>query len=107
MLSDGVPALPLSRDISPRGWGAAPRRASVARERDGRSAHIRRWHGDCTSSPVMYESAARKQPAANLGDLVEDALEQAKTLVQAEFSLARAELWAELKGALRSALLLG
>ncbi|MEI9948579.1 MAG: phage holin family protein [Pseudomonadota bacterium] len=55
----------------------------------------------------MLESVAPKQSTANLGDLVEDALHQAKTLVQAEFSLARGELKAELKRALGSALLLG
>ncbi len=55
----------------------------------------------------MLESVAPKSPEANLGDLVEDALHQAKTLVQAEFSLARGELKAELKQALGSALLLG
>ncbi|HYQ30063.1 MAG TPA: phage holin family protein [Polyangiaceae bacterium] len=55
----------------------------------------------------MYQSAAPKQPAPNLGELVEDAVEQAKTLLQAEFSLARVELKAELKQALGSALLLG
>jgi uncharacterized membrane protein YqjE len=55
----------------------------------------------------MLQSAAPKPPAPNLGDLVEDALHQAKTLVQAEFSLARGELKAELKQALGSALLLG
>lgn len=54
----------------------------------------------------MLQSAAPKQPP-NLGDLVEDALHQAKTLVQAEFSLARGELKAELKQMLGSALLLG
>ena len=42
----------------------------------------------------MFESAPRKpEPAGpNLGDLVEDALHQAKTLVQAELSLAKREL---------------
>jgi Flp pilus assembly protein TadB len=55
----------------------------------------------------MLESAAPKQPAPNLGELVEDALHQAKTLVQAEFSLARSELKSELKQTLSSALLLG
>ncbi len=54
----------------------------------------------------MLESAAPKPPAPNLAALVEDALQQAKTLVQAEFSLARAELKNELKQALGSALLL-
>jgi uncharacterized membrane protein YqjE len=54
----------------------------------------------------MLESPAPKQPAPNLGELVEDALQQAKTLVQAEFSLARGELKSELKQALGSALLL-
>ena len=54
----------------------------------------------------MLESAT-KQPAPNLGELVEDALQQAKTLVQAEFSLARGELKAELRQMLGSALLLG
>jgi Flp pilus assembly protein TadB len=55
----------------------------------------------------MLESDASKQTAANLGDLVEDALQQTKTLVRAEFSLAWSELKSELKQALGSALLLG
>jgi Flp pilus assembly protein TadB len=55
----------------------------------------------------MYQSAAPKQPAPSLGELVEDALEQAKLLVQAELSLARVELKAELRQAASSALLLG
>jgi putative superfamily III holin-X len=53
----------------------------------------------------MLESAAPKAPAPNLGELVEDALHQAKTLVQAELSLARGELKLELKQALGSAVL--
>ncbi|HEY0464539.1 MAG TPA: phage holin family protein [Polyangiaceae bacterium] len=59
----------------------------------------------------MLQSAAPKPapntPAPNLGDLVEDALQQAKTLVQAELSLARGELKNELKQALGAAALLG
>jgi len=56
----------------------------------------------------MFESAAPKtQPEPNLGDLVEDALVQAKTLVSAELSLARAELKSELKQTLGSAVALG
>jgi uncharacterized membrane protein YqjE len=57
----------------------------------------------------MLQSVGPQQPAPNakLGDLVEDALHQAKTLVQAEFSLARAELKGELNQALGSALLIG
>ena len=55
----------------------------------------------------MLETDVMKQPAPNLGDLVEDALHQAKTLVQAELSLARAELKAELKQFLGSLLLFG
>jgi uncharacterized membrane protein YqjE len=55
----------------------------------------------------MLEPAAPKPPAPNLGDLIEDALHQAKILVQAEFSLAREELKNELKQALGSAILLG
>ncbi|HYP97128.1 MAG TPA: phage holin family protein [Polyangiaceae bacterium] len=55
----------------------------------------------------MLESAAPKSSPPNLGDLIEDALHQAKTLVQAEFSLARGELKSEFKQALDSALLLG
>ncbi len=45
----------------------------------------------------MFESTQRKpEPAGpNLGDLVEDALHQAKTLVQAELSLAKRELTSE------------
>jgi len=54
----------------------------------------------------MFESAAPKPSPPNLGELVEDALHQAKTLVQAELSLARGELKLELKQALGSALLL-
>jgi Flp pilus assembly protein TadB len=50
----------------------------------------------------MFESAAprsaeRSQP--NLGDILEDALHQAKSLVQAELSLARRELVGELSSA--------
>src|SRR6478609_10568878 len=55
----------------------------------------------------MLETAAPKPAAPNLGELVEDALHQAKTLVQAEFSLARGELKNELKPALGSAVLIG
>lgn len=55
----------------------------------------------------MLETAAPKTPEPNLGDLIEDALHQAKTLVQAEFSLARSELQGELKQALGSAVMLG
>jgi len=55
----------------------------------------------------MLESAAPKPHEPNLGDLVEDALHQAKTLVQAEFSLARGELKNEIKQTLGSAVLLG
>lgn len=54
----------------------------------------------------MLESAAPKPPPPNLSELVEDALHQAKTLVQAEFSLAREELKGELKQVLGSALML-
>ena len=45
----------------------------------------------------MSEQIARKPetPEPNLGDLVEDALRQAKTLVQAELSLAKRELTIE------------
>jgi len=55
----------------------------------------------------MLESAAPKTPEPDLGDLVEDALHQAKTLVQAELSLARGELKSEVKQALGSAVVLG
>jgi uncharacterized membrane protein YqjE len=54
----------------------------------------------------MLESAP-KPPQPDLGDLIEDALHQAKTLVQAELSLARGELKNELKQALGSAVMLG
>lgn len=54
----------------------------------------------------MLESAAPKPPEPGLGDLIEDALHQAKTLVQAELSLARGELKNELKQALGSAIVL-
>jgi len=55
----------------------------------------------------MLETDVMKQPAPNLGDLVEDALHQAKTLVQAELSLARAELKGELRQVVGSLLLFG
>ncbi len=53
---------------------------------------------------LMFESTSRKpEPAApNLGDLVEDALHQAKTLVQAELSLAKRELTTELTSTFES-----
>jgi uncharacterized membrane protein YqjE len=50
---------------------------------------------------VSHESAPR-----NIGDVLEDALLQAKTLIQAELSLARHELSSELQGAYGSLLLL-
>jgi len=52
----------------------------------------------------MPDSPESKQ--ASLSDLVQDALQQAKTLVEAEFSLARGELKAELKQKFGAALLL-
>jgi hypothetical protein len=55
----------------------------------------------------MLETSVSRAPdkaAPNLGDLVEDALNQAKSLVQAEFSLARRELLSELKTAAGSLL---
>ncbi|MEO6601757.1 MAG: phage holin family protein [Polyangiaceae bacterium] len=57
----------------------------------------------------MTEPALKQAPESaspNFGDLVEDALLQAKTLVQAELSLARRELSSEVKGAFGSLLLL-
>lgn len=56
--------------------------------------------------PATPRQATPRQADPGLGDLIEDALHQAKTLVQAEFSLARAELENELKRALGSAILL-
>jgi hypothetical protein len=50
----------------------------------------------------MTESAVKRSSdstSPNFGELVEDALLQAKTLVQAELSLARRELSSELEGA--------
>ena len=59
----------------------------------------------------MFESPAQRrapEPAGpNLGDLVEDALLQAKSLVQAEFSLARRELTAEVTSTFGSLLWVG
>jgi uncharacterized membrane protein YqjE len=40
---------------------------------------------------------APEKPAPNLGDLLEDVLHQSKSLVQAEFSLARRELVSDVK----------
>ncbi len=50
----------------------------------------------------MFGSEAKRAPETpgpNLGDLLEDALHQAKDLVQAELSLARRELASELDAA--------
>jgi uncharacterized membrane protein YqjE len=60
----------------------------------------------------MTEPSVQRAPAPSppdLGDLLEDALHQAKSLVQAEFSLARRELVTELSTTLSSlvALLIG
>jgi uncharacterized membrane protein YqjE len=49
---------------------------------------------------------APEQPTPDLGDLLEDVLHQSKSLVQAEFSLARRELVAELRAATGSLVLL-
>lgn len=49
---------------------------------------------------------AAKQTSDNFGDLVEDALLQAKTLVQAELSLAKREVTSEVHEALGSLLVL-
>ena len=68
-----------------------------------------RWHGDCTDGSSMSESVAKQNqdPASrNMGDVLEDALLQAKTLIQAELSLARHELSSELRGTFGSLLLL-
>lgn len=48
---------------------------------------------------VMDSSLNRapEKPSPNLGDLLEDVLHQSKSLVQAEFSLARREFVADLK----------
>lgn len=56
----------------------------------------------------MFESrpAQTTEKAPNLGDLLEDALVQAKTLVQAELALARGELKSELARAVSSVLML-
>ncbi|MEP7051352.1 MAG: phage holin family protein [Pseudomonadota bacterium] len=52
----------------------------------------------------MLESTPHKAdlPAPNLGDLVADALHQAKTLVQAELSLVKRELIQEVTGTVSS-----
>lgn len=58
---------------------------------------------------AMTESAVKRAPnapAPNFGDLVEDALLQAKTLIQAELSLAKREVQSEVKGASSSLVLL-
>jgi uncharacterized membrane protein YqjE len=60
----------------------------------------------------MTEPSVKRAPTPSppeLGDLLEDALHQAKSLVQAEFSLARRELATELKATTSSlvALLIG
>jgi len=57
----------------------------------------------------MIESSVKRapeRPTPDLGDLLEDALHQAKSLLQAELSLARRELVTELKSTASSLLLL-
>jgi hypothetical protein len=57
----------------------------------------------------MTESSVKRAPeqaTPDLGELLEDVLHQAKTLMQAELSLARRELVTELKTAASSAVLL-
>ena len=55
----------------------------------------------------MFESPMHKSDGpSGLGDLLEDALLQARNLVQAELTLARAELKGELKVAVASVLML-
>lgn len=54
----------------------------------------------------MFESAAvrkTEEPQRNLGELLESTLHQAKTLLQAEVSLARSELSSELDAAVGAA----
>jgi len=60
------------------------------------------WHEGCTQLCPMNEAVVKRSPDAvprNVGDVLEDALLQAKTLIQAEVSLARHELSSELKAA--------
>ncbi|MES1173610.1 MAG: phage holin family protein [Myxococcales bacterium] len=52
------------------------------------------------------DNANHESTPRNIGDVLEDALLQAKTLLQAELSLARHELSSELQGAYGSLLLL-
>jgi uncharacterized membrane protein YqjE len=57
----------------------------------------------------MSQSSLDRVPektAPNVGDLIEDALHQAKSLIQAELSLARRELTSEFTSAVSSVLLL-
>jgi|GEM_PF-1038657 hypothetical protein len=57
----------------------------------------------------MNESSVKRapeRPTPDLGDLLEDALHQAKSLMQAELSLARRELVTEVETATRSLVLL-
>ena len=63
------------------------------------TAHARRKMFESKPAPAMEKSP-------NLGDLLEDALVQAKTLVQAELALARTELKSEFTRAVSSVLLL-
>lgn len=59
------------------------------------------WHGVCTPVPVMNDAVVKRSPdsSRNIGDVLEDALLHAKTLIQAELSLARRELSSELQAA--------
>ena len=58
----------------------------------------------------MNERAARHAPelsSPNLGEVLEDVLLQAKTLVQAELSLAKREITSEVRGTIGALVLLG
>lgn len=58
------------------------------------------------SGSVHIPEKLPEKPAPNLGDLLEDALLQARTLVQAELALARAELKTEVSRTVSSLLML-
>jgi hypothetical protein len=77
----------------------------VIEARNAHAAIAAVWHDGCTETRSMTESNVRRAeapPAPDFGDLLEDALLQAKNLVQAELSLARREVVSELSTAAHS-----
>ena len=81
---------------------AGPKEGAVLNRRCKQKRALSLWHGRCSAGRKMFESGAvrsAEKARPNLGEVLEDALHQAKSLVQAELSLARSELVGELSHA--------